>query len=413
MLTSITSAIRGGALLARLRDTSRPDSAPSLSTPALPSPSEPPPPLWRRLGRRILRLARPLALPFLHRLQRRMTLAVDESLTAARLQRMESMVDHHTRRLDELERRLAEWRDVHFPELRETLTAGFAAAAEARQRQFTQLLSTPLRPSVLVASDEDLLVRGSDGWLLAPREDARLIAALAESGGCLEPGTRTVLRSLLEPGDRAVDVGAHIGLLTLAMARAVGPSGHILAVEPNPRLASLLRRTLQLNDLADRVDVQMCAAGATEGTATLRIGAVLGEGTVIGSPSGETHAIDVPVQPLDRLVQGRHPVVVKLDVEGAEPDVLAGFQETLRAADRLAVIVEFGPAHVRRLGITIEEWLARVVPPGFEGWMIDECGQAGALAPFSVSALSSVTSVNLLFVKGGVASWPSLRRLTL
>ena len=435
MLSPSERAVRGGVLLERLRGRYRQTGLASRSPPT------PSLPLWRRLGRMALRLVRPLAVPLLVRLQRLMTVAVDNSATAASLSRLERhVVDlsreaaERARRWDALEHRLDQlhgtveasfaaaaaersrrWDALErrLDQLHGTVEASFAAAAAERRGATERVLTTPLRSAVVAGGDDVILMRGPDGWLLAPREDYRLVAALAESGGCLEPGTRELVRALLEPGDLVVDVGANIGLHSLAMGHTVGPAGRVVALEPNPRLAELLRRNMALNDLAERVDIMVSAAGATEGLGTLRVGEVLGEGTLIGDPPGEVRSIEVPITTLDTVLRGRRPSLVKIDAEGMELDVVAGLRATIAAAERLALIVEFGPAHLRRAGIAIPAWLGRFSALGLEGWLIDEFGQPGALTPLEERGLSAVASANVLFVKGGLAAWPSLRRLAL
>ena len=69
-------------------------------------------------------------------------------------------------------------------------------------------------------------LRTYDGFVFVPRTDTNLLLLLLDAGPQgLEPGTRTILTKLLAPGMTFVDVGAHIGLLTLAGARAVENTG--------------------------------------------------------------------------------------------------------------------------------------------------------------------------------------------
>jgi FkbM family methyltransferase len=61
------------------------------------------------------------------------------------------------------------------------------------------------------------------------------------------------LRTFLRPGDVALDIGAHTGDSTLPMALAVGPTGCVLAVEPNPYVFPVLRRNAELNPGKTRI----------------------------------------------------------------------------------------------------------------------------------------------------------------
>ena len=96
-------------------------------------------------------------------------------------------------------------------------------------------------------------MRTYDGLVFVPRSDDLLLLMLLDAGpGGLEPGTRRILTKFLSPGMTFVDVGAHIGLLTLAGARAVGPTGKVLAIEPAPTAFEALRRTIAVSGLAER-----------------------------------------------------------------------------------------------------------------------------------------------------------------
>jgi hypothetical protein len=107
--------------------------------------------------------------------------------------------------------------------------------------ELVQLLHTKaddlgLRSRGLVQIDASTFaLRTYDGFVFIPRADNLLLLMLLDAGPAgLEPGTRRILTKLLQPGMTFVDIGAHIGLLTLAGARAVGRTGKVLALEPTP-----------------------------------------------------------------------------------------------------------------------------------------------------------------------------------
>ena len=258
-----------------------------------------------------------------------------------------------------------------------------------------------------MALGDEVLARSPFGWLLLPAEDLRLVAAMLETGGVLEPGTVAVLQALLEPGNFAVDVGAHVGTLTLAMARSVGPTGHVLAIEPTPRSAALLRRTSVLASLDPVIKVEECAAGGAEGRANLAIGVTSGHNSLM--PLSEaTNSIEVRVRALDALLPaGPRPVLVKIDAEGAELEVWRGMKRLLDEAPDLAVIVEFGPSHLARSGVTIESWLKALTAPGFTPWEIDETTKS--IRPLRSSGLAEIFSMNLLLLRRDPSRWSRLR----
>jgi FkbM family methyltransferase len=243
--------------------------------------------------------------------------------------------------------------------------------------------------------------------VLHPAEDLALLAGLIEAGGNHEVGTCILLQALLEPGDTAVDAGAHVGLLTLAMARAVPPNGRVHAIEPTPRLAELLQRMAIMNNMRDIVTVHGCALGHTEGLAALSMQESMMNSSLVRLER-QTNAIEVPVRPLDALLEpGTRPAVVKLDVEGSELDALKGMSRILADSPHAALIVEFGPSHLRRAGTEISDWLGAFACEGFKAWEIADGD--GRICPLRSTGLEDVPSLNLLMLRDEPGRWPRLR----
>ena len=83
------------------------------------------------------------------------------------------------------------------------------------------------------------LVDGDVGPLWVPT-DGTVLPHWLRCFGTWEPAKGALLRALLGPGMTAVDVGAKVGYFSLLCAQAVGPTGRVLAVEPDPRNYALL-----------------------------------------------------------------------------------------------------------------------------------------------------------------------------
>src|SRR6185295_613228 len=144
------------------------------------------------------------------------------------------------------------------------------------------------------------------------------------------------VRRMLKPGDTALDVGAHIGFFTLQMAAAVGATGRVYAFEPFDANADLLEKSLHENRFDDRVVFRRAAVGAAAGSATLTFPAeTLNSGGAYllrdgGAPLAGHRMKDVPVVALDGLDLRRPVRFIKMDVEGAEPQVIRGAEGILR-----------------------------------------------------------------------------------
>jgi FkbM family methyltransferase len=144
---------------------------------------------------------------------------------------------------------------------------------------------------------------------------------------------------LVAPGASVWDVGANVGVFSFAAAWLAGRQGRVLALEPDPFLAGLLRRTARgAPPQLAVVDVEEAAACDRAGRVRLHV-AVRGrasnhiEGTGRSTAGGAREVREVAAVTLDGLLAGRRaPDLVKIDVEGAEAAVLRGAGELLRRA---------------------------------------------------------------------------------
>ncbi len=154
----------------------------------------------------------------------------------------------------------------------------------------------------------------------------------------------------LNPGDTAVDVGANIGVLTLLMAKTVGPGGRVVAYEASPRTAALLRDNVAVNYRNDYVEIREQAAWSAETTLTFHVSERFqGNGSLLRHDDwyqghfrvDEHREVEVRAVPLDpALRELGSPRLVKIDVEGAEADVISGMSGWLDQARDVAVAVE-------------------------------------------------------------------------
>jgi FkbM family methyltransferase len=164
--------------------------------------------------------------------------------------------------------------------------------------------------------------------------------------GRYEPEVTATLRKVLAPGATFIDIGANVGWFSLLGASIVGPSGHVIAVEPNPRNVALLRESVKDNGF-ENIDVLPVALAERPGVAALETDGSNGRVIPIDGPPPETMEASfvVATYPLDELLEdlgtGRVDVI-KIDVEGAEPLVLLGATKTI-SQRRPLLISEFYP----------------------------------------------------------------------
>lgn len=161
--------------------------------------------------------------------------------------------------------------------------------------------------------------------------------------GHLEPLTVAALRRLLRPGDTAIDVGAHAGVLTMEMARAVGPSGRVIAIEPQPACGDRIMRNAVLNGF-EQVTTVCAVANFEGGWQTLNYQRETDRSRLslcAEQPSATSYRFQVPGTHIAHQIYERGDSrvrVLKVDVEGYELEVLRGCRDRIGFID--AVIVE-------------------------------------------------------------------------
>jgi len=198
--------------------------------------------------------------------------------------------------------------------------------------------------------------------LLAPLND--FVGRAAYYVGDLDRKLSTIVRRVVRPGDRVMDIGANLGIVTVQLAKLVGEGGVVHSFEPNPKLRGFLDRSLERNGLRN-VQIHPYALGDQEGEIDLSYPAGnFGSGTLTTpSPDQQWTKVRVPVRTLSSLAEQvdlSGVRLVKIDVEGYEPMVFRGARgwlashppdvilaETNSSADDgegevLAMLAEFG-----------------------------------------------------------------------
>jgi FkbM family methyltransferase len=214
--------------------------------------------------------------------------------------------------------------------------------------------------SVLEQASHRIVVRRR---LPAPFGAARIYVSsegglryLGRGMAAVDPVLLQLASETVRPGDTVWDIGANVGLFSFAAAVAAGPSGRILAVEPDLVMAGLLRRSACVNRGHAPVEVLPAAAADEQSVARFHVARrnrstnhLDGFGTSQTGGVRSTHL--VPVVSLDWLASRfASPDVIKIDVEQAEAAVLAGGSEVLdRAAAVICEVAAHNSAAVRDL----------------------------------------------------------------
>jgi len=213
----------------------------------------------------------------------------------------------------------------------------------------------------------ELLQRGRADWLDTPRvvdlsrvgtddggPPSRMSLVLRDAigramflYGTYEICSTRLIQAFLRPGMTFADVGANIGYYTVLAGRAVGESGTVYSFEPNAALLPRLEENVRLNDLFGRVRILPQAVTRKSGEIRFYRSTASDNSGLSSTLPGDCRSDQgevVPCVSLDdfaaKLAVGRRIDLIKIDVEGAELDVLEGGHETLERPDAPAIVFE-------------------------------------------------------------------------
>jgi FkbM family methyltransferase len=179
------------------------------------------------------------------------------------------------------------------------------------------------------------------------------------------------VRRAVRPGQHVVDAGAHIGLFTMHMAAAAGPSGSVHCFEPFDANAECLELAIRENGFERRVVLERAAVGAASGEAQLvfALATLNSGGAFIARPGMETppghEARPVRVIALDEYPLPRPISFIKIDVEGAEAQALQGAARLLRD-DRPVILSEVHPSQLKLVsGVTPATFIGQMAGIGY------------------------------------------------
>ncbi|HKN50361.1 MAG TPA: FkbM family methyltransferase [Actinomycetota bacterium] len=223
------------------------------------------------------------------------------------------------------------------------------APAEGWRTMLLRLLEPGAPPLPLGSAREGVAEVETDvGSLLLPAHDRVVLPILAGSG-TWEPDESALIDRKLGAGMTAVDLGAHVGYLTIRAARAVGATGRVIAVEPAPLNFALLNANLRRNGFANVLTIP-AAAWRKSGTARLEVDPYnTGDHRVFQVDRRDAH-VEVPALALDDLLPEELRIdFVKVDTQGADHAAIEGMARTVERW-RPPMLVEFWPPGIRAIG---------------------------------------------------------------
>lgn len=291
------------------------------------------------------------------------------------------------------------WTDPQLGLLIDTLPV--LAGDENTHASLRKLIDALIRRRARAHSAGTLVLRSGSRFVVDPSDK---FAASLLAGMLVEHGDINVFCDLVRPGDTVLDIGANFGLYSIEVGRLVGPQGHVYAFEPGRQTASLLTRNVALNGLQDVVMVSPVAVGETSGRRSFfEAQSSSFSGFVDNGRGGNTQRVEVETIVLDEWtpLEGRSVDLVKLDVEGAELEVLKGAEGVLERSPEAILLVE---ANRKNLTEVQQARFVQWLEEAFGGALLVYAGfhmpDAGTFLS-DREAITSAMSGNLLLVRKG------------
>ena len=195
------------------------------------------------------------------------------------------------------------------------------------------------------------------------------------AAGRYEETTTRLLKELLSPGMIFMDIGAHVGYFSLLAAREVGSTGKVFSFEPDPSNYCLLVGNAKLNGYEELAAFNIAMSRQAGETTLFLSGLDNGRHSTYKQDLPQRGHIPVQATTVDTfLEQQGWPAVdlVKIDVEGAERDVLNGMRRFLEQRHPFGLIIELNPPLLRSAGVDPIEFLSNPINLGLKSSLIDD-----------------------------------------
>lgn len=178
-----------------------------------------------------------------------------------------------------------------------------------------------------------------------------------------------IIRNEISEGDVVIDVGANIGYYTLIFAQLVGKSGTVISFEPEPKNFSILKKNVEINNYKNVILEQKIVSRKNEISKLF-----LAESGIVGhhtnSSKNSKNFIEIESITLDdytkKLNLSNKIKFIKIDVEGAEPNVLYGAENILKENSKLKIFTEFNREIIKKYNLDPDEMLSLLEKNNFE-----------------------------------------------
>lgn len=175
-------------------------------------------------------------------------------------------------------------------------------------------------------------------------------------------------RQFVKPGMTVIDVGAHIGYYTRLLSELVGRSGRVFAFEAHPDNYAVLKQNLRGRKYSN-VEIYNCAVSDQKGKMQLYVSSGSSNHSLLMGYTEESGIIDVESITIDSFLSEKGIKSVdfmKMDVEGAEPLVIAGMRNMIASSPKFSLLAEYNPQALLSGNIAPDKFLRDLHETGFQ-----------------------------------------------
>ena len=194
----------------------------------------------------------------------------------------------------------------------------------------------------------------------------------------IEPQTTTLYGRILRTGDTYIDVGAHVGFHTLVARHFVGSTGKVIAIDPQPYNCSKIMANWRANGF-ENLSIHVGAAGDRNGTVRLHDQCPSDKARLslwLDAVNDEAQGFTAPLVRLDGVLDDegvRNVALLKVDVEGYEPEVMAGLGDRWPTVRNIVIELLGAPDKLSERSLGLIEKLRgkgyQLATVGGRGWM--------------------------------------------
>ena len=224
-----------------------------------------------------------------------------------------------------------------------------------------------------------------------------------QANRCPEPEVVAVMFRACKAGDCVIDAGANVGFFSVLMSKLVGPTGHVISIEPDLRNLKVMRKNLDINE-CQNVDVVSRPLSCDESLLNFYQNEENGQSSLFATIR-DVASSEERTTTFDLIIAEDKPTFLKMDIEGAEYEAMRGCSHYFDA-----IVCEVNPEALKRADSSPEELIEHMRGDGYGAYLLREDGSLPSLIRHDQKIKITRPNTNLLFTDaaGIMRLWPEI-----